>query len=84
MVEVLRERMKEMTNISYAVMDGQALELEDASFDRAARSFAMMLFPDRDLELADAESVWGMMTVGAPPAKMLFDRVGAEGKKRVR
>ena len=49
MIEVLRERMGEagVTNVSYAVMDGQALELEDDRFDRAASSFAMMLFPNR-------------------------------------
>ena len=28
-------------------MDGQSLKLESATFDRAACSFAMMLFPDR-------------------------------------
>ena len=49
MIEVLRERLSEMgqTNVSFEVMDGQALSVEDASFDRAACSFALMLFPDR-------------------------------------
>ena len=49
MIEILRERMGAVgaTNVTCEVMDGQALVLEDASFDRAACSFAMMLFPDR-------------------------------------
>jgi SAM-dependent methyltransferase len=164
MIEVLRERMVGATNVSYAVMDGQALELEDNRFDRAASSFGMMLFPDRaqgfaelrrvlrpggkamisgwagpdrfgafslfiealsqafpdmpppptppvfsladpakfkaeleavgftdvkvdfverDLELPNFDAVWDMLTAGAPPAKMLFDRLGPGGKERV-
>lgn len=49
MVDLIRERMNAVgaTNVTCEVMDGQALALEDASFDRAASSFAMMLFPDR-------------------------------------
>lgn len=49
MIEVLRERLREAgsTNVTFEVMDGQALDLEDRSFDAAACSFAMMLFPDR-------------------------------------
>ena len=49
MIEVLRERLEELgaTNVRCEVMDGQALELEDSSFDAAACSFALMLFPDR-------------------------------------
>lgn len=49
MIEVLGERMQALgaNNVTCKVMDGQALELEDASFDRAASSFALMLFPDR-------------------------------------
>lgn len=49
MVQVLRERLKVLgaTNVQAEVMDGQALDLADASFDAAACSFALMLFPDR-------------------------------------
>ncbi|MFV1988375.1 MAG: class I SAM-dependent methyltransferase [Gemmatimonadota bacterium] len=49
MVELLSARMDEVgaTNVRCQVMDGQALSLEDAGFDRAASSFAVMLFPDR-------------------------------------
>jgi SAM-dependent methyltransferase len=36
-----------LDNVSFAIMDGQALELEDDTFDRAACSFGLMLFPDR-------------------------------------
>jgi len=59
MIEVLRERMEAVgaTNVRFAVMDGQALELEDASFDAAASSFALMLFPDRARGLSELRRV---------------------------
>ena len=49
MIEVLQERMTALdaTNVKFDVMDGQALDLEDDSFDAAAAAFALMLFPDR-------------------------------------
>lgn len=55
MVHILRERLETSgaTNVRYAVMDGQSLELEDSSFDAAASSFALMLFPDRDKGFAE-------------------------------
>jgi len=168
MVEVLRERMQAVgaANVTCEVMDGQALELEDASFDRAACSFALMLFPDRakgfselhrvlrpggravvsgwagpdkfeafglfleamrnalpdippppapppvfslanpadfkaqmeaggfndvevefvsrDLEVAGFEDLWAMLTVGAPPVQVLLDRIGPDGRDRLR
>jgi SAM-dependent methyltransferase len=168
MLEVLRERMEEagIQNVEVEEMDGQNLSVEDDSFDRAASSFALMLFPDRAkgfselrrvlrpggrvmvsawagpdkfegfalflgamkmafpdmppppapppvfslsdlgvfkaemeaagfqdvevdyvsrvLELPDFESTWNMFTVGAPPVKMLFDKVGEAGKENVR
>jgi ubiquinone/menaquinone biosynthesis C-methylase UbiE len=154
-----------LTNVSFALMDGQALEVDDATMDRVACSFALMLFPDRHqgfkemkrvlrpggkavvsgwagpdkfevfglflaaiqqafpdfpkpdspppvFSLADLGSfkaqmeaagfqnveveyvaksltvnsfdeMWAMLTIGAPPVKMLFDKVGADGKDRV-
>lgn len=168
MIELLEERMAAagIANVTTAVMDGQALEFDDGSFDAAASSFAVMLFPDRakgfaemcrvvrpggrivvtgwtgpptfeafglfmaalqrafpemlppptpppvfsladpavfrremqqagirdvevvlesrELRLESAEQAWGMMAVGAPPVKMLFDRVGPVGKDKVR
>jgi len=168
MVEVLREVVAKdgLTNVSIDVMNGQALKVEDKSFDRAACCFGLMFFPDRgkgfselrralrpggramvsgwagpdkfegfalflgalksafpdlppppapppvfnladladfkaqmkaagftnvevdyvtrDLELKHFDDLWAMMTVGAPPVKMLFDKVGDAGKERVR
>ncbi len=168
MVEILRERMQAVgaTNVTCEVMDGQALALEDASFDRAACSFALMLFPDRakgfselrrvlrpggravvsgwagpdkfevfgifleamraafpdmppppvpppvfglsdpadfraqmeaggfndvevefvsrDLQVANFDDMWAMLTVGAPPVQVLFDRIGPAGRDRLR
>lgn len=168
MVELLRERMRAAgaANVDCRVMDGQALELEDGVFDRAACMFALMLFPDRakgfselrrvlrpggravvsgwagpdkfetfglfleglrtafpdmppppspppvfsladpagfkaemeaagfddvevelvarEIEIADADAMWAMMTTGAPPVKMLLDRIGPAGQGRLR
>ncbi len=168
MIELLRERMAAAgaTNVTCQVMDGQALQIEDASFDRAACSFALMLFPDRakgfselrrvlrpggravvsgwagpdrfelfglfldamraafpdmppppapppvfsladsaefkrlmrgggfrdvdiesiprELEVAGADDLWAMLTTGAPPVKLLLDRVGPAGRDKLR
>lgn len=168
MVEMLKERMKVAgaENVRCEVMDGQALALEDRSFDAAACNFALMLFPDRakgfselcrvlrpggrvmvsgwagpdrfellglfveamnaafpemaapaeqpavfslgdlahfkaqmeaaglqdveaefvsrDLEVGSFDGLWSMLTVGAPPVQVMFDRVGDEGRERLR
>lgn len=168
MIEILRERLADAgaTNVRCEVMDGQALALDDASFDSAACSFALMLFPDRakgfselcrvlhsggravvsgwagpdkfevfgllldamraafpdmpappspppvfrladlddfrsqmeaggfrdvetefvarDLEVADFDAMWEMLTVGAPPVQALLDRVRNSGQDRLR
>jgi len=168
MIEVLRERLAQAgaTNVRFEVMDGQALELEDDSFDRAACCFGLMLFPDRakgfselrrvvrpggramvsgwagpdkfeafalflgalksafpdlpppptpppvfaladldrfkaemqaagfedvevgyvsrELVVDDFETIWAMMTAGAPPVQALFDMAGPDGEQRVR
>ena len=168
MIDVLRERMKAAgaTNVTCEVMDGQDLALGDSTFDRAACSFALMLFPDRakgfselrrvlrpggtavvsgwaapdkfevfgifleamrlafpdmppppspppvlsladptgfkiemeaagfanvevsfvsrDLELAKFDQIWAMLTVGAPPVRLLFDRIGSAGQDHLR
>ena len=49
MIAMLQQRVNALglENVSCQVMDGQALSADDASFDRAACSFGVMLFPDR-------------------------------------
>jgi ubiquinone/menaquinone biosynthesis C-methylase UbiE len=49
MVERLRQRAGEagLTNLSAAVMDGQALTLPDSSFYAAFSNFGLIFFPDR-------------------------------------
>lgn len=168
MIEVLRERMDRAgaTNVRTSVMDGQALDFDDSTFDAAACSFALMLFADRacgfrelcrvvrpggraavtgwagpdrfeafgiflsavraafpdmprpttpppvlsladpvrfrgemeaagfrdvEVEFVDRELAvdgfehgWSLLTAGAPPVQVLFDRVGPEGRERVR
>jgi SAM-dependent methyltransferase len=168
MVEILRERVRAAGahHVNCEVMDGQALALDDGSFDRAACSFGLMLFPDRakgfaelrrvlrpggramvsgwagpdkfeafglflgamkaafpdlppppgpppvfslsdpadfrvqmeaggftdvevdfvarDLEVTGLDQMWSMLTSGAPPVRMLLDRVGSEGEGKLR
>lgn len=168
MIRVLRERLTALgaKNVRCDVMDGQALALADSTFDAAACSFALMLFPDRhrgfaelcrvvrpngrvaisgwagpdkfeafglflaavraafpemppppspppvfsladptefaaemtsagfldvevdyvarDLEITDFETLWIMLTAGAPPVQVLIDRIGPSGKDRLR
>ena len=38
----------------------------------------------RDLEVPDFEAMWSMLTAGAPPIQVLFDRIGPSGKERLR
>ena len=38
----------------------------------------------RELEVADADDLWVMLTTGAPPVKLLLDRVGRAGRDRLR
>jgi len=167
MIELLEDRMKNagIENTTFEVMDGQSLNLNDATYDRAVCSFGMMLFPERHkgfselcrvlrpggravisgwagldkfdafallmqgikkafpdfpkpaspppvFSLADPvsfkeemeaagfkdvevvyvpktlvldsfESLWTMLTVGAPPVKILFDQVGDDGQEKV-
>lgn len=49
MIAVLKDRIaaENLSNVECRVMDGQSLDLEDASFDRAACSFGLMLFAQR-------------------------------------
>ena len=168
MIELARKKISKagITNVEFEVMDGQALDVNDATFDRAACSFGLMLFPDRhkgflelnrilrpggravvsgwagpdrfeafglfleaiqkaypdfpkpqspppvlslsdpdsfkiqmeeagftdvvveyvtrEMVLDDFSSLWAMLTVGAPPIKLIFDKVGADGEDRLR
>ncbi|AUX21850.1 ubiquinone biosynthesis protein UbiE [Sorangium cellulosum] len=46
MVARLRERLQPFAGCEARVMDGQALEVEDASFDASFSVFGVMMFPD--------------------------------------
>lgn len=41
-------------------------------------------FVARDLEVADFDQTWRMLTAGAPPVQKLFDQIGPEGAERVK
>lgn len=49
MLDILKIRVHEagLTNVTFALMDGQEIKLENNSMDGAACSFGLMLFPDR-------------------------------------
>lgn len=59
MIERLRARLgaREIANVECAVMNGMALELEDAAFDRVICNFGLMLFPDRSRGFAEMRRV---------------------------
>ena len=40
-------------------------------------------FVSKEMVLDDFDSVWAMLTAGAPPIKRIFDNVGADGKIRI-
>ena len=54
-------------------------QMESAGFDDVEVDFV-----SRDLEVAGFDTMWGMLTSGAPAAQMLFDRVGPGGKNKLR
>jgi ubiquinone/menaquinone biosynthesis C-methylase UbiE len=78
MLERLKERAtKEGLNIETRVMDGQALELEDNTFDIAGSQFGVMLFPDMPSGLREMTRVTKpggrvLMHVLGPPEKVEF------------
>jgi SAM-dependent methyltransferase len=59
MIERLRGHLTHegLTNVEPRVMDGQALELPDASFDAALSMFGIFLFADRPRALAELHRV---------------------------
>jgi ubiquinone/menaquinone biosynthesis C-methylase UbiE len=168
MVRLLRHRGRTegWENVACAVMDGQALDVDDDRFDFVACTFALMLFPDRarglsefrrvlrpggrvmvsgwatperfeffdvflraikltfphlvqsggpspafsladlddfrgqmqsagfagvevgtvtrELSLSRTEDVWDILAVGTPTVQQIFDKIGADGKARLR
>jgi SAM-dependent methyltransferase len=41
-------------------------------------------YVSEDLEVATVDELWAMLTVGAPPVKVLLDRIGAAGERQLR
>lgn len=58
-VEIVRERADEagLTNVDAQVMDGQALDLADDTFDAAMSNFGVFLFPQRAKGFAEMHRV---------------------------
>ena len=166
MVDILRKKLIANNKVQVEIMDGQCLSLNDASFDRAACCFGLMLFPDRakgfselrrvlrpggrvmvsgwagpdrfegfrlflqalkaafpdlppppaplpvfslsdplefkkemeyagfidvevefvsrELVFESLDELWSLLTVGAPPVKVLMDQIGVDGEKKLR
>jgi SAM-dependent methyltransferase len=59
MVDRLRANARSigLANLQVKVMDGQALDLEDDSFDFSGSQLGLMLFPDRERGLAELHRV---------------------------
>jgi SAM-dependent methyltransferase len=53
-------------------------EMEAAGFDDVEVDFV-----SRDVEVSDFDTMWEMLTCGAPPVQMLFNRVGPGGKTKL-
>lgn len=71
MLDLLRERARrEQLDIQTAVMDGHALEVDDASFDVAGSQFGVMLMPDL------ARALREMARVVVPGGRVLLDVYG--------
>ena len=41
-------------------------------------------FVAREFEVSGLEQMWSMLTSGAPPVRMLLDRVGSQGEGKLR
>jgi ubiquinone/menaquinone biosynthesis C-methylase UbiE len=77
MVELLSGKAKALglTNLRTRLMDGMALELDDASFDVACSELGIMLFPDRAKGLREMARVVapggrGVMVALGPPQRV--------------
>ena len=71
MLDLLRQRAhNEQLNIETRVMDGQALELDDNSFDMAGSQFGVMLFPDMPKGISE------MVRVVRPDGRVLMTVYG--------
>jgi ubiquinone/menaquinone biosynthesis C-methylase UbiE len=71
MLDLLEERArKEGLNVETRVMDGQALELDDNSFDMAGSQFGVMLFPEMP------RGIHEMVRVVKPGGRVLLNAYG--------
>jgi len=85
MVDLLRARIEQQglgSRVQAAVMDGQALDVPDASFDVAASMFGLIFFPDHDRGIAELARVLApggraVVSTWAPPPRGDMSRVFA-------
>ena len=82
MLKKARERLGHLPNVSFAIADGQALTLPDASFDAVLCAMGLMLFPDPARGLAEFRRVlrwggWAAASVNTTPERAFATRVDA-------
>ncbi|HEY2377926.1 MAG TPA: methyltransferase domain-containing protein [Gemmatimonadaceae bacterium] len=81
MIDRLRERAREEhLTVESTVMDGQALELPDRSFDVAASIFGLLFFPDHDKGIRELLRVVvpggrALIATWAPPPRGEMSRI---------
>lgn len=89
MADRLRQRVSRqgLTNIAVEIMDGQALDLPDASFDFVTCNFGVIFFPDPGAGFAEMVRVLrpggkALITTWGPPERVeLFSIMGAAMKQ---
>jgi ubiquinone/menaquinone biosynthesis C-methylase UbiE len=90
MIECLQKRAadEELTDIEVSIMDGQALEFEDNTFDISGSQFGVMLFPNLKQGLREMVRVTKpggrvLMVAYGPPPKVEFLGVFMQALKAV-
>jgi ubiquinone/menaquinone biosynthesis C-methylase UbiE len=82
MLDQARKRLSSLPNISFAVENGQALTLPDASFDVVLCSMGLMMFPDHAKGLSEfyrvlKEGGRAAVSVNTAPERSIHGRVRA-------
>jgi ubiquinone/menaquinone biosynthesis C-methylase UbiE len=80
MLDQARRRLDRLTNIDFALMDGQALTFPDESFDAVLCGMALMLFPDAGRGLSQFYRVlrsgrWAAVSVNTVPERSFVTRI---------
>lgn len=80
MIELARERIGGLANLSFAVEDAQSMTFSDESFATVLCNMGLMYFPDPARGLAEMRRVlrprgWAAVSVNTMPARSMMSRV---------